>query len=318
MTYITGSITNANPGPTLYALIETAALADGWTLDDTVVIGANTHKVLKSAAAGNTYALDWYLDINYPTTGTTGGIRFTPFEGYTAATDLALRGPRSGASDTTIDATTYSRYGLTASALETNWANTTAYTTMSVVLSAAATTYWISITRNRIIVLLSSAPTQLAYAGFYTPLSSVSTWAGAALFPLITTVIPATAIAVASTTASTTAASLTRLPKATTVQWGTHVSVQGLIPLNYVGGQAGTAVSPFTGEVAIVPLPIVAGGTSVNAASGNTTAFIGNLDGVATGFVAGTTVRGDTLTIGADTWISHTISSSQAVFFKAV
>src|SRR6187402_1092437 len=115
MTYITGTITDANPGPLLYAAIETAAIALGYTLEDTVVIGSNTHKILKSAAAGNSRGQDWYLDINFATTGVVGGIRFAPFEGYNPATDQGIRGPYT-ISTTAIEQTYYSPFGVTGNA----------------------------------------------------------------------------------------------------------------------------------------------------------------------------------------------------------
>jgi len=317
MTFISGSITDANPGPALYALIATPALALGWTLDDTVVIGSNTHKVLKSAAAGNTYGLDWFLDINYPTTGITGGMRFAPFEGYTAASDVGLRGPYS-LSNTTIDATTYSRYGATTSALETNWANAAANTGLSATLSTSAFNYWVSITRDRIIVMTSLQTTSVFYAGFFTPTSQHTSHAGAALFPLVMCKVVVNTNAATANGATATAA-FTRIPKATSVNWQTS----GLVgsEMTAIGwafsGVVGTGASEFNGLTRIAPLPVVMGAATITT-SATALGHVGYLDGLATGFVVGTAVRGDTVTVGSDTWYSTTVSSNTALFMAGV
>lgn len=316
MTFITGSITNANPGPTLYALIETAALADGWTLDDTVVIGGNTHKVLKSAAAGNTYALDWFLDINYPTTGITGGMRFAPFEGYTAASDVATRGPYA-TNDATIEATNYSRYGATTHALETNWTNSASVTTMSATLSTSAFTYWVSITRNRIIVMTSLQTNAFFYGGFFTPTTAHSTQAAASLFPLIMTTVFVSSSSNSATSTASSAAALTRAPKVTSGwNWSTSVRIDPRESAALLGGQIGVANSPLTGQAVMVPIPIMAGTNTTAYSTATTAAHIGYLDGVASGFVASGAVRGDSVTVGSDTWYAAAPSSSYTNFFK--
>lgn len=318
MTFITNSITNANPGPALYSAIETAALALGWTLDDTVTIGGNTHKVLKSAAAGNTYGLDWYLDINYPTTGVTGGMRFAPFEGYTAASDVGLRGPVGHVSNTTIDATTYSRYGASTSALETNWHNSSSATGVSVTLTTSAFTYWISVTRDRIIVLTNNQATTLFYTGFFTPTSTHSSHAGAALFPLVMAALPVSSAATTNTSGSATLA-FTRVPKATSINWSSsgRISTDPTLGGYFGSGQVGTAVSEITGAAQIVPVPVVMGASvAPSAASSPLPASVGYLDGVAIGYVSSSAVRGDTVTVGSDTWYATTPSSSYGLFFK--
>lgn len=318
MTFITGTVTNANPGPTLYALIETPALAAGWTLDDTVVIGGNTHKVLKSAAAGNTYGLDWYLDINYPTTGITGGMRFTPFEGYTAASDVGLRGPYSAA-NAVLDATTYSRFGATTSALETNWANSASYTALSATLSTSTFTYWITITRDRIIVMTSLQATQVSYAGFFTPTSAHSSNAGAALFPLVTATVTANSASTSSTTPSSVTMAFTRTPKLTSIpSWGSsaYATAQAGVLGFFGSGQAGVAASEITGASQLVPVPILMG-VGVTPGVGSTlSALAGYFDGVAAGYVLSSAVRGDSLTVGSDTWYAATPSGSYGLFFK--
>jgi hypothetical protein len=328
MTTINGTITSANPGPALYSALETAMLADGWTLEDTVVIGGNTHKVLKSAAAGNVQNLDWFLDINYPTTGTTGGVRFAPFEAYTAASDLGVRGPYTANVSTTIDGTTYSRFGATGSALETNWANSASYTGLSLALTTGSFNYRISVTRNRIISLLTNSPNQIAYAGFFTPSAAHASHAGAALFPLVMAVFNSTvASAITGGSAGTTTLALTRLPKLTTMVangWATY----GIVPTQVVGvggapeGQIGTLVSPFTGRSSVRPLPVLinAAGTTISAITTSTPLVdeIGTIEDVACGYVATTSIRDDSVTIGSDTWYDVTPSSASTLFFRAI
>lgn len=325
MTTINGSITNANPGPALYAAIEPTLLALGFALVDTVVIGGNTHKVLKSAAAGNSQGLDWYLDINYPTTGITGGIRFTPFEGYNASTHVATNGPYSSA-NTTIDATTYSRFGATASALETNWANTASYTGLSSPLVTAAFNYRISVTRDRIIALLTNNASQIAYAGFFTPSAAFASNAGAASFPLVMAIFsPTSGTSVSNQTSST--ACLTRLPKLTTLAsggWQYHV----LIPTStqYIGtqgeGQAGVGASPFTGRTTFAPLRVWGNSAGVNAGSPGISTYyldeIGSIDDIGVGYVAATSIRDDTLTVGSDTWYAVTVNNTSTLFFRGI
>lgn len=329
MTFITGTITNANPGPTLYSAIETAALALGWTLVDTVTIGGNTHKVLKSAGAsgGNTQGLDWYLDINYPTTGTTGGIRFCPFETYNASTHVAGGGPYSQ-SNTTIDATYYSRFGATQSALETNWANTTSYTGLSTALVTIAFTYWISITRDRIIVMLSNVATAIAYAGFFTPSSAFSSNAGSALFPLVAAYLsPPSGASYSNATNST--ACLTRLPKLGAMAssgWQYHciIATNTANFGNFPEGQIGVAVSPFTGRSTGTPLTVAANaaGLSLTGPSSNTTSAatdgIGTIDDIIVDYVSAGSIRGDSITIGSDTWYGITPSTASGLFFRGV
>lgn len=329
MTFITGTITNSNPGPTLYSAIETAALALGWTLVDTVTIGSNTHKVLKSAGAsgGNSQGIDWYLDINYPTTGTTGGIRFCPFETYNATSHVAGGGPYSQ-SNTTIDATYYSRFGATQSALETNWANTTSYTGLSTSLVTIAFTYWISITRDRIIVMLSNVATAIAYAGFFTPSSAFSSNAGSALFPLVMAYLSPPANSSNSNGASSTAC-LTRLPKLSAMTnsgWNNHCIIATNIAYfgNFPEGQLGVGVSPFTGRSTGTPLTVAANasGTSLTApassAASAATDAIGTIDDVIVDYVSSTSIRGDSITIGSDTWYGISPSNVSGLFFKGI
>lgn len=330
MTTINGTISaNANPGPAFYAAIEPTLLALGFTLVDTVVIGGNTHKVLKSAGAsgGNTYGLDWYLDINYPTTGITGGIRFAPFEGYNASTHVATNGPYASSS-LTIDPTTYSRFGTTPSALETNWVNSASYTAISGSLVTAAFNYRVSITRDRIIALLTNNPGQLHYAGFFTPSAAHSSTAGAALYPLVMAVLTAgSGYSFTSTSASQTNCAFTRLPKLSAMT-SSGWAGSGIIATQVGGvggapeGQIGTAASPFTGRSTLKPLPVMmsASGVSVSSVGNNTPLVddVGTLDDVSCGYVSSSSVRDDSVTVGSDTWYDCSPNSNSTLFMRGV
>lgn len=325
MTTITGSFTNANPGPTLYALIETIMLADGWTLEATVVIGGNTHKVLKSAATGNARGLDWFLDINFPTTGVTGGMRFAPFEGFTVGTNVGLRGPFGGTNLTTIDAATHSRYGAATSALETNWMNQVGNSGVSMTLATIATGYIVSVTRNRIIVNTTNSATFAYYAGFFTPSAAHIAHAGAALFPLIMCAAAVGVSPVSSSSASAVTAAVTRLPKLTSMSanpnvtsWADYLTVAntpGGSALR-MGGRPGVP-SDFTGQSSIAPLAVLFGSANI---STNTPAvtYVGDLDGLANGYTPTSTARGDTVTDGTDTWHALAPSTYFGLFIEGV
>jgi hypothetical protein len=309
MTLITPTIAaDANPGPLVYAELATAMLALGWTLDDTRVIGARTHKVMKSAAAGNSRNLDWYLDISYPTTGVASGLLITPFEGYNSATGLATRGPYS-ANDTTLDGTTYSRFGATASALETNWANTASWTQLDSPLSISSFAMIASITRDRVILLVGTEPTQASYAGFFTPTAEHAAHAGAALFPLITTRLSGATARDSSGGSGSVQVAMTRLPKVSTVNWNGHCTLAPIT--SFMGGRVGGAVSAVDNRVTGSPFYVAAGATATGGA-----ATIGELDGVLAANADPAVVRGDT--VNAGDYVSTTVVSSTCILIEAV
>jgi hypothetical protein len=313
MTYWEETIpADANPGPLVYTALATKLLALGWTLEDTRVIGARTHKVLKSAAAGNTYALDWFLDISYPTTGVASGLYVTPFEGYDSASGLATRGPCTPSSSA-LDGTTYSRFGASPSALETNWANAAAYTGLDTPLSTAGFVIYASVTRNRVILLSSFEPTQVAYCGFFTPTAAHVAHAGAAMFPLVAARLVGAADRTASATASFAFAALTRVPKASTINWSTHCIVgPNSMRMN---GRVGGLVSEGDNQITSVPFLVAFGGTSWTGAA---TAQIGELDGVQVAWADAAVARGDTVTVGGTVYTLSTVTSNAAVMIEQV
>jgi hypothetical protein len=313
MTYWEETIpADANPGPLVHAALATKLLALGWTLEDTRVIGARTHKVYKSAAAGNTYALDWWLDISYPTTGVATGVLLTPFEGYDSATGVATRGPYS-ASNTTLDATTYSRYGASTSALETNWANTGSHTSLAMTLLTTSFGIYASVNRNRVILLSTTAPTAVSYAGFFTPTAEHAAHAGASLFPLVTTRLTGLADRISASASSAVAAALTRVPKLSAVNWQSHCVV-GPNTMRMNGKVGGTA-SEGDGQVTSVPFLVGVGGTSWT--SGVAT-HIGELDGIECAYADASVTRGDTTTSDGTACVLATVNGAGVALFKKV
>jgi hypothetical protein len=302
MTYWEETIpADANPGPLVYTALATKLLALGWTLEDTVVIGARTHKVLKSAAAGNTYNLDWFLDVSYPTTGIATGLMLCPFEGYTAASDVALRGPYA-ASSTTLDPTTYSRFGATTSALESSWVNSSFFSSLDTPLSTSAFVINASVTRDRVILLSSTEGTQVSYCGFYTPTAAHVAHAGASLFPLVLARLSGLSERASSTTNASVAAALTRIPKVSAVQWGTHCVV-GPITMR-INGRIGGSASEVDSQITTSPFLVGAGGSTWSSAAG--VSQIGELDGVQGGYADAAVTRGDTVVVDG---VTHTLAT---------
>lgn len=300
---------DANPGPLVHTALATKLLAAGYTLEDTVVISTRTHKVYKSAAAGNTYGLDWYLDVSYPTTGITGGVYITPFEGYNSTTHLATRGPYSGSSGaTTMDPTTYSRYGATASALETNWANTATHSSLDNPLSISEFALMASVNRNRVILAVSTDPQFVSYAGFFTPTAGHVAHAGAAMYPLITTRVTGSGGSSATNNPISVTAALTRAPKVSTVNWEAHVAVA---PSNMgrvsglVGGAAGEGDNLITCTTYMVGLD------AATFTKGST--VIGDLDGLKVAWADIGVTRADTVTVEGVVYATTTVTGSGGV-----
>lgn len=310
MTYATGNINSANPGPALEAAIETHLLAAGFTLVDTVTISTRTHKVFESAAANNTLGLDWYLDVSYTTTGA-AFLMFTPFEDYDASTDLGYRGPYS-ASNSTLDGTTYSRFGATGQTLE-SWASTTAYSLLGQTLPASTTFgWWLSATTDRVIFMSTIAASELHYAGFYEPTAAHEAHAGASMYPLVRVRAVPAASQTSNSSASLVTAALTRVPKLSAIAWATHVLVN-CNQYTYSSGQVGTADSAATGESSIAACPVIMGASTTTPGA----SLVGFLKDVGVGFCNSGVVRGDTATLDGDTWIALTPSSTSGMFFKA-
>lgn len=319
MAYINGSITDANPGPALYALLAPALTTAGYTLEDTVIISTRTHKIWKSAAANNRQALDWYLDVTYPTTGA-GNLTMQPMEYFDPATNMAYRMVFGGVASTAIDATTYSRHGATGYTLEDSnlgilRANGGAPAT-AVTTSTSTFTYWIGVTGDRVVAMTSSNAMKVTYAGLYAPADPHKTWVGAASFPLVVGNFSDTAAG--ATSAASTYLGVTRLPKTTSLVgngWATSVQIHPGIKIRetlpiFPGGAT-------TGMGAKYMAPIMLTGDPTGVAP---QALYGYLIDV--GHVNATTgPQGDTVTFGSDLWVLAAYNSTTlggTPLFKAV
>lgn len=323
MTTVSVSVTGAaDPGPAFYTSISTYLLAEGFTLADTVVIGSRTHKVMKSAAADNSHALDWYLDISYPTTGT-GALLMCAFEGFVAATDLATNGPVM-ANITTTDGTTHSRYGTTGSALETNWTNTSTQTGIRVGSLTASTYGYIgSITMDRVILNLTIEAAALHYVGFFEPTADHAAEAGAALYPLVTAHFSTAAADLAPNSSTTGTIALSRAPKYTSINWAAHCC--STVPWMEMGGLVGGGGPHVaTAKRLLARRPIVTGWNTLVPSAGTSApaggiGIVGHFYDLANSWTDGSIVRGDTLTdASADTWWAVDDTSALGLWFKAV
>lgn len=309
MAYITGTITNSDPGPTLYAAMAPALTTAGFTLVDTVVISTRTHKVWKSAAANNTQGLDWYLDIGYPTNGA-GALCLQCFEFFDPATDLGYRGLHS-ASGTTVDATTFSRYGATGNALETNWVGSPTFTAYPTPIPATTFGYWISITGDRVVLLQSNDASQPTYVGFYQADSLYAAKAGAALYPLIGARLQVGGSSSGSVSAAN--AALTRIPPSTTIaSWASHVQTEPFTA-SYI--RVVTPAVP-TGSTVMYPMTAWPIGIASIGSSLPPSAWYGTFRDTYSTTTNGV-VRGDTCTIGGSQYVLSTTASVSSFLFKA-
>jgi hypothetical protein len=313
MTYITGTVAaTANPGADLYALLAPALTSAGFTLVDTVVISTRTHKVWKCAAANNSQTLDWFLDVAYPTSGA-GNMTLLPMEFYDPATHLAYRFVYSN-NASVIETTFYSRFGASGFTLEdtTNWTlNASNLTVLVLSTSTAAFGYWISVTGDRVAAISSVLPATLLYAGMYTPHPLHAAAVGAAAYPLVVTAMDTSSSAWASSS-STGAAKmmLTRAPKMTTINWSSSGLVApALNHPNIVFPYPSSTSTQVMGVRVVAPI-------WVTATSGY--GVFGTLIGAAWGSTGGSITRGDTVTIGADTWVTVTVGTTGFALLRAV
>ena len=328
MAYITNTLTSSNPSADLYTALAGALTTAGFTLVDTVVISTRTHKIWKSAAANNAAAVDWYLEVVYATTGS-GNLALLPMEFFDPATDLAYRTVFGGTSSVVIDATTGSRWGATGQTLESaNLAlNASTLQLFRVPTQTTSFGYWISVTGDRVIALSSVEADRFVYAGTYTPSPMYAAQAGAALYPLIVVRPAYNGIGNGSAALSGNTISFTRISPATSLAGSGWGDLGGYRPF-WSGASAGYPVFPgvpsdattLTGGRYASPIRIDAHNSWAAPAAGG--GWIGTLIDVAHMRTAASVVRGDTVTIGADTWVltSNGGGSSDAasVLFKAV
>lgn len=308
MAYNSVTITDANSSAALYAAVAPWMSSSGFTLVDTVVIGARTHQVHKSPAASNTANLDWYVDISYQTAGT-GSFVVSAFEYYDPSTHLGYRGPVNDASST-IETTYYSRHGANGFALETNWATTSLSAGWNVNTVSTSFAEWWSVTPDRIIRMSDQAPTQLTYAGLFSPHPAHVAAAGTSLFPLVTARIPANGAQ--QNTINPAYCALTRLPKAASIGNGWYYTGE-ISPV--ISGRLTTLPTATSGVMDgtyISPLQVRGDMTSTTVPGSG---LLGWLKDVYTAPTSSTVIRGSTVTAGSDTLTIGTSSNGNSVFF---
>jgi hypothetical protein len=317
MAFITGSMTNSDPGTALFNLIEAQALATGWTLHDTIDYSNTRFKVFKSAAAGNTLNKDWYLIVRFPITGTSGGFSITPSEGWDAPTHKVIRGPLvMDYLNNPIEQTYYSYYGNTTRDPNTgDFLCASTFTSLRFGLITTSFGYYISITRDRIIMLLTSSPGALLYAGFFTPTADHAAHAGSALYPLVAAVLQPDTEGYSGGNASATAG-LTRIPKVAAFSGSSHWGLTCRIIAGgslkwFNNGLLGGAVSPYTGKISGSGLLVT------SCYDGASFHWLGTIDDVINVHSYSAT-RGDSATIGSDTWYATNVQSSKVLMMRAV
>lgn len=329
-------MTNANPAATLAAAMDTALLAEGYTLEDTVVIGTRTHKVYKSPAAINAEGLDWYLDLAYTTTGN-GSVWMGAFETYDAVAHTAGFGPYC-TSSTTVDATEFSRYGSTKYALETNWGHIS-NNLAQIECQTSAFTYWVSITGDRIIAMTSVNAVKVNYVGHLDPYApwkaKVAATTPGKWNPIVTcnVTIPAADHAYGMGKGA-----LSRVPPvAITVSWSSggmsiRSSSSGASPSTGTSTNGGCGIGGPSGHVDTGESPYLDGGPLADTIqvvvqrSGGSTNISGW--GHAAGLLydvgrfgtsgATSVVRGDTTTVDGDPWVLASATGGACFGFKAV
>lgn len=310
MAFVYGTISDASPGSVLYTAIADGLADEGFVLVDTVVISTRTHKVWKCPAANNSHNLDWYLDVVYSTTGS-GSMWFAPFEDFDPATDLGYRGIFANTGSHPVDATTFSRYGSTGYALETNWATTS--TGLAFATNTTSFGYWISITPDRIAALSSVAASDVVYSGFYNPhplhVAAVGT---SAVYPLVNTKLHSSGDTVG---ANPTESALTRVPGLTGTTTNAYyhalyVRSVSTASFFYMPGLPSESTAGFSIRGA-TPVILMASTNYTGPAT-----IWGTLHDVATVRATNTVVRGDTTTIAGSPWILTTAASSSGTYYS--
>ena len=321
MTYISGTITDSNGPSVLYGEVATALTAAGFTLVDTVTESTRTHKIWQSPTT-NVISASWYLDVTYTTTGS-GSFGFYASEGYDVGNHLKIR-PIYSAQSSTLDPTTFSRYGATG----VSFTDTTFFPkggggsgyygiyNLDTIIPTTSFGYWISISANRVIWCNSVEQYFPRYTGLYQPSAEQIAAQPSALFPLVgcglrgdTTYTP--------TSQYTPAVALSRLPGATSMSTGGGSS-----------GWAGAAVGGTNPRISQHPvLPGGATGMSprtaepfvIYTASGVTggSAYLGTLIDVY-GIPSSSVTRGDTVGVNgvAEPFLLSTTSSGYSVLFR--
>lgn len=314
MTYLSDTLTSANPSADLYAALDTALTANGYTLVDTVTISTRIHKIYQNPAANNITGQDWYLDVTYTATGN-ANLFINLFESYDTSTEKALGGPYGAYTQLTTNVSfgtsPYRVWGGSAQGLESNWMPNPvhAYSAWNkLVLNDATFGYWISVTKDRVIGMTTLEPNYTLYVGAYDPLPGHIAAAGTDLFPLVVTRLNGGSGP--NSGGHNTGTAITRLPKASSALVNVQGSgvVQTFRAAAYTAPPLPTGASDFDIERTVWPSGIGMAVTTWGQGC------LGMLYDILSASSDGGLTRGDTATIGGANYV---ISATGTMFKQA-
>lgn len=300
MSFVTATDTSdAAAGTTLLNAIETLLSGHAaWSFVETVVSGTFTCRVWKCLGTANSWGSDWYLILRRSTSGiATSAITITACESYDSSGHLMTRFMQSLTTAATPDSTLNSVTGTT------TVAPGSAPFTMTVTPSVTTFTYWILLTKNSL-VLRSSIDTSPAYIGLFTPFFAAD-WPTKE-FPLVCTLLGngnslGACTRCPGTTVSTANASKVDLP----LSGGTTVLDIGGSALT-IGIIAGTSPDILNSKPRGRRVGVLRTYSGLPHGAYYDLLFFSVATGVAIG---------DTVTIGANTWVAIWVLSGSAAFF---
>ena len=149
MAYTSGTITDANPGPQLANVFQTAMSGVGWTFVEDVVISTITYRIMKSPAASNSFGADFYVAISFTTTGT-GTLSYRLFEVWDSTNKKMIRYAPSSSTAAT-PGTTAGAYLYAVNDTVGVTLNTVSNLTASAFTTSQPFAYYLSTTADRII-----------------------------------------------------------------------------------------------------------------------------------------------------------------------
>lgn len=318
MAFSSGTI-SANFAPALQSALVALAQQAGFTLIDTVTAtsGSNTatHKILQSPTP-TIQSSTWVLDIvvcgnslsmcaceTWDATAHTGtGFCGTSYNGVSFNSVLIPSG--------TFEQKNVAGAG--ASAI--GYGNATSQQTLSSTFG-----WWASMTANRVILMTSLNPTVLDYAGLFAPFTDVAQGWGSTRYPIVSLEMNSNSNTSSYSnsffteyggTGNQTVSGISRLPGLSTA------------PYRYVVGTGGIFRTPGGGSLPALtqsdgrPVPIVPVGV-VSTDTGDL-GILGLVVDVGIVRASSTVARGDTVSVGSDTWVLSTAGSgsSRSMCFK--
>lgn len=292
---------DAAPSTTLLNAIETLLTANSaWSLVETVVSGTFTCRVWKCSGSVNSFGSDWFLVLRRTTASLgTSTITATACESYDSVGHLMTRWMQATATTATPDATLNSVTGATTIAPGSATPFAVTITTSTVTF-----TYWILVTKNSLIVR-SSIDTLPVYIGLYIPFFA-SDWPTKE-FPLVCTQLGnATGLGASTRCPGTTTSTATASSVSVTLGSG-----NGVLDIGKTGLDIGIIAGANPDIVNSKP-------------RGRRLGVLRVYDGLPHGAyydllfftVAAGVAQGDTITIGANTWVAVWVSSTIGYFIN--